>query len=846
MTLSLRALVFLYGWRVKAHPLQEALAGAGIAVGVALLFAVQISNSSLTGSVKQLVGSIAGDAQFELAARDDQGFDARLLSAVRGIAGVKAAAPSLERRAMIRGPRGESSLVLIGTDPSFATLGGTITRNFAPGGLLLPLSGLLLPQRVAEHAGVRAADTVTLQTAGRSYTARVIATLGEDQIGSLTGSGIAVGPLRWVQQLVGTPDRISRVLVRAEPGQEHKVLAQLDRISAGRFDVGPADSTVRRLEGVTAPNDQSTALFSGISAMVGLLFAFNAMLMSMPERRRFVVELRTQGFTPGQVIVALVFQALVLGLVASAVGLAVGDLLSRGLFGSIPTYLSFTFPVGTQRVVPLSAALIAVGAGVAASVLAASRSFADLHPSRALDAVYQEHGDIGEGLGGTLRRRLLLAAGVLGAVALVLGVAVPAGTMLAVAALAGAVLCAVPTLFAILVRLMDAVARRLKQNMLVVALIGAESTMTRSTAVAAIAAIAVFGSITLSGSRDDLIRGLFAGYSDHLDTADVWVTSAGLSLTTDSFQITPRQLARLRRDPALASVRVYQGGMYDIADQRIWVIARPRDDSEIVPTSQLLDGDHVSATVRMRRTGWICLSTALAQKYDVGVGDAFELPTPTGPRRFRVAAVTTNLSWGPGALILNTHDYRRAWASTAPSAIEIDTHPGITPVEGKHAVERVLGADAGYDIQTTAALEAEFQTILVEGLARLRQISLLMLVSASLALSAALGASIWQRRRRLAAYKVQGFSESQLRRILLLEALTVLTLGCALGMLAGMFGQALGDRWLRTTTGFPAHFSLQISVVATTVLPVIVGALVIVALPAWLAVRVPAETSFRD
>lgn len=846
MTLSLRALVFLYGWRIKAHPLQEALAGAGIAVGVGLLFAVQISNSSLTGSVKQLVGAITGDAQIELAARDDQGFDARLLTAVRGIPGVEAAAPSLERRAMIRGPRGSSSLVLIGTDPSLATLGGTITRNFAPGGLLLPRSGLVLPQKVAEHIGVRAADRLTLQTAGRSYRARVVATLGQDQIGSLTGSGVAVGPLRWVQHLVGTPGRISRVFVRAAAGQERSVVKQLDRISAGRFGVGPADSTVRRLAGVTAPNDQSTALFSGISAMVGLLFAFNAMLLTMPERRRFVVELRTQGFTPVQVILTLVFQAVVLGLIASAVGLVLGDILSRGLFGSVPTYLSFTFPVGTQRIVPLSAVLIAVGAGVGASVLAASRSFADLHRSRSLDAVYQERGEIGEGLSATMRRRLLLVGAVLGIAALVLAVVVPATTMLAVAALAGAVLCAVPTLFAVLVRVMDALARDLKQNLLLVALIGARSTMTRSIAVAAIAAIAVFGSITLSGSRDDLIRGLFAGYTDHLDTADVWVTSAGRSLTTDSFQVSSRQLDRLRNDPALASVRIYQGGMYDIGPERVWVIARPRADKRIIPASQLLDGDLASATARMRGAGWICLSTSLAQKYDVGVGDAFELPTPTGPRRFRVAAVTTNLSWGPGAVILNTHDYRRAWASTAPSAIEIDTRAGVTPAEGRRAVERVLGRDTGYDIQTARVLEAEFQTILVEGLARLKQISMLMLVSASLALSAALGASIWHRRRRLAAYKVQGFKESQLRRILLLEALTVLTLGAVFGAVSGLVGHLLCNRWLELTTGFPAPFTPQIGVALESVGPVILVATALVAVPGYLAARVSPEVSFQD
>jgi len=844
--MSPRTLVYLYGWRLRAHLLQELLAGAGIAVGVALLFAVQVSNTSLTGSVEQLVGAITGNAQVELAARDDQGFDERLLFAVRGIPGVHAAAPSLERRAMMEGPGGRSSVSLLGADTSLATLGGTITRNFAPGGLLLPDRGVLLPAGIARQIGVHASDAVELQTAGRSYRARVVATLGADQIGSLTGSGVAVGPLAWVQRLVGTPDRISRVFVQADDGREQEVIRALRRISAGRFDVGPADSTVRRLEGVTAPDDQSTALFSAISAMVGLLFAFNAMLLTLPERRRFVVELRTQGFTRAQVVMTLMFQAVVLGLLASAVGLVIGDVLSRNVFGSIPTYLSFTFPVGTQRIVPLSAVAIAVGAGVLASVLAASRSLVDLRSTQALDAVYEDHGDAGEGLDDTLRRRLLVACGGFTLLATILAVAVPRATMVAVAAVAAAILCGIPALFVLFMRLMDRLARRFKRNMLVVALVGAQSTMTRSIAVVAIAALAVFGTITLRGARDDLIDGLFAGYADHLQTADVWVTSAGRSLTTDSFQLRSGALERLRHDPAIASARVYQGGMYDVGKRRIWVIARPREDRGIVPKSQLLEGDLDHATARLRDTGWVALSAALAREYDVGVGDAFTLPTPTGSRRFRVAAVTTNLSWGPGAVIINTRDYRRAWDSTAPSAIEIDTRAGVTPAACRLAVERALGPGHAYDVQTAAALESEFEGVLVEGLARLSQISMLMLVSAALALSAALGASIWHRRRRLAAYKVQGFSERQLRRILMLEAFAVLSLGVGLGAVTGLVGHFLCDRWLEMTTGFPAPFSLQLDVALASAGPVILAAMIIVAIPGYLAARVPPALSFQS
>ncbi len=841
--MSFRTLIFLYAWRVRTHPLQEALAGVGIAVGVALLFAVQVSNASVTGSGEQLVEAIAGRAQMEVAARDDQGFDARLLSGVRGISGVQAAAPTFERRALIHGPGGDASLILIGTDESLAGLGGTILQSFPPRASFRPHGGLLLPDRLAHEVGVHAADTLRLKIAGHSVRVRVVATPGADQIGPLTDSGVAFAPLGWVQRLVGMPHRISRAFVRVRDGREQTVVRQLERISAGRLNVDPAESTVRRLTAATGPNDNSTILFATIGV---LLFAFNAMLLTVPERRRFVVELRTQGFTPAQVVGTLVFQAVLLGLVASAVGLGVGDALFRGLFGSIPIYLSFTFPVGVQRVVPPSAILIAVGAGVGASVLAASRPFADLRRARAVDAVYREQGDIGEDVDATLRQRLLVIAGTLTVVAATIAITVPGSTMLAVALLAAAVLCTVPMVFDLLVRLMDVAARRLKRNMLVVALVGAQSTMTRSIAGAAIVAMGVFGTVTLGGARQDLIHGLFAGYTDHMGTADVWVTTAGRSLTTDSFEIAPAQLSRLRRDPMLASVRVYQGSMYDLGQRRIWVIARPRDDSEIIPPSQLVHGDPQRADAHMRETGWISLSTALAEQYGVGVGDAFSFPTPTGPHRFRVAAITTNLSWGPGAVILNTRDYRRAWNSAAPSAIEINTRPGVTPTQGRGAAERVLGRNNGYDIQTAGELEREFRGVLLDGLARLREISLLMLFFASVALATAFGTSTWHRRWRLAAYKMQGFDARQVRRILFLEAFTVLTLGAALGAIAGFAGHLLCDRWLELTTGFPAPFTFQFSAAITSVGPMIAVAMLLIGALGYLAARVPPGLTARE
>jgi putative ABC transport system permease protein len=842
----LRTLLYLYGWRLRAHPLQELLAGAGIAIGVALLFAVQVANTSMTGSAAQTVDAITGRAQLELAARDDQGFDERITRAVRALGGVRVAAPVLDRRSVIAGPSGERAVMLVGVDPTLAALGGPITHDFGPSGLQLPTVGVIAPDQIARQIGAMPGETVQMLVGGRARTTPLSAALDRGEIGSLVGSQVAISSLPYVQQLTGMPGRVSRIFVETSPGQEQRVRAELRQLAGGRLDVGPADAIVRRLRIAAAPSDQSSALFSAISAMVGLLFAFNAMLLTMPDRRAFIAELRMQGFTGRQVVAAIAVQALLLGVAASAAGLALGDLLSRTVFDSLPTYLAFTFPIGTQRIVTPATIAIAFGAGIGASLLATSRPLLDLVSRRPLDAVNEERGELGEGIGATMRRRMLLVAAALVLATTVAVVLAPRLTIVGLLALSLAALLAMPATFATAMPLTDRLARRLHRNMLLVAVMGTRSAMTRSVAVAAIAAIAVYGNVAIGGARDDLIHGLEAGYADHLSTADVWVTTAGQSLTTDGFSVSADRLARVRRAPEVAEVRKYQGGMLDAGDQRTWIIARPRGDRYMIPTTQLVDGDLAAAERHLREGGWGAVSRTIADRQGLHIGDPFEVPAPAGPLRLRLAAVVTNLSWGPGAIIMNTTDYRRGWRTSEVTALEVDLHRGVTPADGRRAVAAALGHNLALDVQTRAQLEDEFRGLLHQGLARLSEISTLLLVAAILALAAAMSAAVWQRRRRLAAYKVQGFKEHQLRRILLLETVVVLTLGCLLGVVAGVYAHLLGNRWLELHTGFPAPFTAQAGQAVTTLLLITVGAAVVVAITGYLASRVSARFSFGE
>lgn len=841
------ALGRFYRWRLREHGAQEALAAAGIAIGVALVFGVLIANSSLTASARQIVSGLQGKARVQLTARSSDGFSQRLADQVANAPGVLRAAPVLRGNVALVAAGGKRvSLQLFGVTQELALLGGEQTRDFGPGGLELS-SGIALPSGMAGAIGVHGGDHVTLLAGGHAKRVLVGSVLGSSTIGFLAQSPLGIAPLDVAQALLGKRGRVSLLLVQPRPGADAQVAHELRRVAAGRLSLEPADAELRLLAVTAKPNDQATTLFAAISAMVGVLLALNAMLLTIPERRRFVAELSTQGFDPRQILTILAFEAVVLGTTASLVGLLLGDVLSQTLFDQVPAYLAFAFPVGTQRVITSTTVALAFGGGMLATFVATLPPALDLRPGRPFDAVFRETGasDAGEGMPARTARALFAAAVVLAIAATSTVLLAPGLTLPAGVALAFVSVCLMPTAFLGAANLLARLSRRIPGSMLPVAVMELRATTTRSIALAGVGALAVYGSVAVEGAHHDLVHGLDQSFGQYLATADLWVTTGGDDLTTQSFD--GGDLAqRIARLPEVASVRTYQGGLLDAYGRRLWIIARPAGDRRFIPPSQLREGDLARATARLRAGGWASVSDVLAHREHLHVGDRLTLPTPTGLIHPRVAAVTSNLGWPPGGVVLNASDYRRAWATSDPAAFEVDLRRGVLAVDGKQAVARALGPRSGLRVQTLAERTAQYGRLSRQGLTGLTQIATLLLISAALAVAAALGAAVWQRRARFAALKIQGFDEWQLWRSLLLEGLIVLTIGCLIGAALGVYGHALANRYLQRTTGFPAPFSLA-GVELLTALGLVAGiALLVVAVPGWIAARVPAHPQMQD
>jgi putative ABC transport system permease protein len=846
--MSARTLVYFYRRRLRVHGAQELLAGLGVAIAVALVFAVQVANGSLAGSATAVVHTVVGPSDLQIRARDSDGFDARLLTRVKALRGVKQAAAILEQSATVVGPDGRRSAVdVAGADISLAVLDGL--AHTLPITTLSP-GGIGLSTATAAQLGVGVSDSrpsqVSLRLRGRAIPLHVSAVLGQEAAGALSQAALGLMPLARLQRFAGLPGRVTRILVQTKPGQEATVHKQLNALVGNHLVVAPANQDIALLHEALGPSNLASELFAAVALMLGLLFAVNAILLTVPERRQVIASLRLDGTRSTAIVQMVMFEALCLGVIASAIGVAAGYALSIGVFRASSGYLVQAFTLGSSTVVGSTPLLLSALGGIFATCLASTVPLFDLRRGRALDNVYLTEGTPGNALDHKTQRRLVLASGSLTAFTIATLALKPSLVLIAIGALALATVLAVPLMFAAVLRATGALAHRYERlTILPVAITSLSATTLRSLVLAATGAVALFGSVALGGSRDDLLRGISRFTSDYVSGADIWIANPQDNQAVNNFTSDDRA-AQIIRIPGVVRISAYQGSFLNVNNRRVWIIAWPPDSSLNLLKGQILAGDPAAAMSQVRSGVGITVSQQLAAAQHVGIGDTLTIPSPTGNLRMRIAATTTNFGWSPGAILMNTTEYRRYWGTPEPTALGVALQPGANIRATQRAIEQQLGPQNGLAVLSAKDRGTSINTSARAGLHQLQEISTLLVIAAVLAMATALTSAFWDRRRSLAGLRLDGAKRNRLRRILLVEATLMLSSGCLTGTVAGIYGQVAIDSYLRQATGFPIEGIATSWRPLQTLALVIITVLAIVAIPGWLAARVSPALALDD
>jgi putative ABC transport system permease protein len=414
---------------LRARPLRALLSTLGVALGVAVLFAGLATSAGVDASVNGTVRDLVGSADLRVAAFGETGLSADTVSRISSTPGVAVAAPALERRTYLVPDLAASAVLpppvtVLGIDP--ATDARLHDLALAAGSPLRDPDehSALISQRLATEDGLAVGSPLTMQGSGDPITYRVIGILQGD--GPLTGTlgRTVIVPLR-TAQAVFVETGVTRVDIGLAPGTDAATVSKAleSRLVTEPYVLSSPLDLAAALRASTTDFQATTALIAAIALFAGAFLIFNTLSMTVSERIREVGLLRAAGARRGQVMSFMLTQALVLGVIGSLVGLAIGALLAVVMVAFIRTVGSVT--LGPPEL-PVGAALIALVVGVAVTLAAAlepARRASRIQPVEALTP------RLGVGAGRTARLRWL--AVVFGAVALVGIVVLPRAAGLA-------------------------------------------------------------------------------------------------------------------------------------------------------------------------------------------------------------------------------------------------------------------------------------------------------------------------------------------------------------------------------------------------------------------------------
>ncbi len=384
----------------------------------------------------------------------------------------------------------------------------------------------------------------------------------------------------------------------------------------------------------------------------------------------------------------------------------------------------------------------------------------------------------------------------------------PASTVVALVGLAAGIVVCLPMTARTLLELARVASRRSSDPAARLSVAELRSSPTRPVALLATGAIAAFLMIVIGGSVADVQGAVRRGATDLLSSASLWIKPGGPEnvYTTEPFAYAQVQ-RRLHSLDIVRSVLPWRDSFLDLPGRRVWVLGVPRQQAAQIAPSQLLEGKLQSADRRLREGGWVAISQTIAREDHLRLGERFTLPTPAGDASFRLAATTANYGWLSGAVVMNADEHARLWMSDKPTELAVMLEPGVPLVRGKELVKQALPAGSSLEVQTSSERRAEVGAVLGSTLSRLNDTTIVVLITTIASVLALMMAAVWQSRGRFNSLMSIGMSFGQFARLIFYESGTVLLVGCAIGIAAGLAGQYLIDGWLHQTTGSPVHFS---------------------------------------
>lgn len=815
---------------LKARTARLVLSSVAIALGVAFVTGTLVLGDAMNASLRDEFARSARNVDAAVSpasTSESRGITPEALEAVRKAPGVAGADPRDIWPVPLIAANGKAKTAWatpLATTPELREF------DVAEGRYPTADDEIAVDRRTAETAKLTIGHPVVLlgtDDTRRSFTLVGTYTQGGGEVAVSGQDHVALTPTAFQSF---HSDRLPyQVVATAAPGVTQQQLVDNIREALGedgyRFQTGE-ELTREQLAQISSQAGEFTTVllaFALIALVVASMVIYNTFTILVAQRTRELALMRCVGASRGQVFRGVLAEAVVMGLVASVLGLFGG----LGVSALLQTVIN-SFEGGSGEVrLPVTATtvLAAFAVGTLVTVLAAvlpARRATRVAPVAAL----RSQPDSGEEVARTGVLRVLLAVllGAAGVGAIAYGMSLNGeevaayisgvGTM----ALLGAVLVLGPLLVGPVNRALGVLPRALLgvPAKLASANAGRNPKRTAATTAALMIGVTIVSLVTVVANS---ARETANAELDERMPADYTVTSSVYG------RMLPReladQLAAVPQVEEVAPTTVVYG-------ERVYFAGVDRD-----ALGELFRPEVVAGSLDDLVDGTVALRQEYAQREGLSVGSTVTVEQGGTEQALRVVAVVTGNRLADGVMTLETSQ-RFPEARQGYDSILIKLRGGAT--DGRAAIERVTDASPLAVLDSAAETKEQLGQQLDQVLAFIWALIGLAVLIALFGIANTLTLSVLERTRESALLRALGLTRGQLRLMLVVESVLMAVMGAAIGLALGVgFGWAI-NRSI-STDDVAIDLVVPFGQLGVMLVAAVVAAVLAAALPARRAAR---------
>ena len=783
----LRNITFRHLYHHKGRTLLSII---GIALGVGVFVSVQTAIHTAIESFNASVDHVSGKTNLQVTSFG-RGFSEEVYLKVKRVPGIKAATPVIQYVSKIDEPIGEP-LYLLGID----VLSDRPFREFQfyepyDEGLLFlkQPNSIAITEKLANRHGLKKGEKITLIVGSKKVTFTITNLLRmEGPAKSLEGNFglIDIASAQEALEKVGLIDRIDLMVDKSMPMEV--IERELKKVIPPGVEVRRSNTRSGQIEKMVSAFHLNLTALSFISLIVGMFLIYNAISVSVIQRRREIGILRSIGVTRPQVLSLFIGEAAWIGCLGSLAGIGVGLGLAKLMLYLVSRTITALYILVKAEHLSISPSVL-IG-GFAMGVLAAV--FSSIGPAREASKIAPKEALALGTLETKIKTRLghfsLIGIGLL-ILSLILALQRPIdhrpvfGFLAALLILIG-VSFLVPSVTTLLNRLLAPLLHFLFGSEGKLASRYLHDSMART--VITIAALMTALSMLISISIMILsFRKTVDLWVEQSINGDVFIFPGSYSITGYS-ALLPLEVSRaLPSLPGVKAVDSFRALEVEYQGQPALIASVDGEVFLKMKVIRFTRGNPQAILRRFAAGQAILVTESFSLRHNVKAGDRIKLNTPQGEREFLISGVFYDYSSDWGMVLLEKKLFQLLWKDETLHSAGIYLREGVSQEAFKEVIRERYSKPYRLFVVSHRELRNEVLKIFDQTFAITYALEFIAIIVAVLGIINSLNALIIERQRDIGIVRAVGAFQKQIGKTTLIEAGMIGFFSHIFGLLCG-------------------------------------------------------------